>query len=230
MVGRAGASQDAPVPMVAGYANPVRLTTHKIGVFGGGLSKPTIEAANMATIPTLAQPEITVINGKAVTTSLAIAEHFSKQHKNVIQKIQSLECSSEFNGLNFKPVEYTDAKGERRPCYQITRDGFAFLAMGFTGKRAAQFKEAYITAFNAMESALQQPIPLPLNNLQSTSHNAAVAAEYLSIIFSAWSTNIQPMLIAANSPLAWSLRDRINDAATLTAQVANRLKRLEGAK
>ena len=30
----------------------------------------------------------------------------------------------------------------------MTRDGFTFLAMGFTGPRAAVFKEAYIEAFN----------------------------------------------------------------------------------
>jgi phage regulator Rha-like protein len=38
--------------------------------------------------------------------------------------------------------------------YYVTRDGFAFLAMGFTGKKAAQFKERYIAAFNAMEKKL----------------------------------------------------------------------------
>lgn len=37
----------------------------------------------------------------------------------------------------------------------MTRDGFTFLAMGFTGERAAQFKEAYISAFNEMENRLK---------------------------------------------------------------------------
>lgn len=187
----------------------------------------------MATIPTLVQPEITIVNSQAVTTSFAIAEYFHKRHADIIRKVESLECSDKFTSTHFcVHVENIRAGAVNRDSkyYHITRDGFAFLAMGFTGKRAAQFKEAYITAFNEMESELQQPIPLPLNNIQSTSHNAAVAAEYLEIIFGVWNTNIQPMLIAANSPLAWSLRDRINDAATLTAQVANRLKRLEGAK
>ena len=39
--------------------------------------------------------------------------------------------------------------------YYITRDGFTFLAMGFTGKIAAKFKEAYINAFNEMENKLR---------------------------------------------------------------------------
>ncbi|EEQ0025398.1 hypothetical protein H4K58_002531 [Salmonella enterica] len=105
------------------------------------------------------KPDIQNVGGQALTTSLAIASHFGKQHKNVIQKIQSLDCSPEFNGLNFQPVEYTDDKGERRPAYNITRDGFAFLAMGFTGSKAAKFKEAYINAFNEMERQLTNVAP-----------------------------------------------------------------------
>lgn len=88
------------------------------------------------------------------TTSLIIAEAFGKEHKNVLQIIDHLECSPEFNQLNFKPVEYKDAKGEMRPAYQLTRDGFAFLAMGFTGKKAAAWKEKFLMAFNTMEASL----------------------------------------------------------------------------
>lgn len=47
-------------------------------------------------------------------------------------------------------------KGEKRPMYYLTRDGFTFLAMGFTGRVAAQFKEAYINAFNEMEEMLRK--------------------------------------------------------------------------
>jgi len=52
MVGRAGEPKGSPVSMVAGYANPVRLTTLEIGVSGGELSKLTIEADIMSTFPT----------------------------------------------------------------------------------------------------------------------------------------------------------------------------------
>lgn len=151
MVGRAGASQDAPGSMLTGYANPVRLTTSVIGVPCGEFFEFNIGAVTMTTLPTLAQPEIRIINGQAVTSSQAVADYFIKRHDNVIQKIKNLECSSKFAALNFKESEYTDATGRKLPCYNITRDGFAFLAMGFTGKRAAQFKEAYINAFNQME-------------------------------------------------------------------------------
>ncbi|ENA6380951.1 Rha family transcriptional regulator, partial [Escherichia coli] len=137
MVGRAGASKDAPGSCATGYANPVRLTTSVIGVPCGEFSKFAHEDVTMATTPTQTHPKIDVIHGKAVTSSLAVAEYFCKQHKNVIQKIQTLECSVEFTELNFQPSDYTDCTGRKLPCYQITRDGFAFLAMGFAGKRAA---------------------------------------------------------------------------------------------
>ena len=65
-----------------------------------------------------------------------------------------MECSPEFNERNFAPVGYKDAKGEIRPAYRLTRDGFAFLAMGFTGKKAAAWKERFLEAFNTMEAAL----------------------------------------------------------------------------
>lgn len=164
MVGRAGQPQGWPGSVVTGISTPVRLTTHKRGNFGGELIKFTTEDATMATALTLSHPEVTIENGRAVTTSVAVAEYFRKLHKNVIQKIETLECSPEFNRLNFKPVDYTDAKGEKRPAYQITKNGFVFLVMGFTGKKAAAFKEAYIAEFDRMENELRQQNPRPAGN------------------------------------------------------------------
>ena len=95
-------------------------------------------------------------NGRMFTTSLIVAEVFEKEHKDVLRAISNLECSQEFNERNFAPVEYRDAKGEMRPAYRLTRDGFSFLAMGFTGKKAAAWKEKFLEAFNAMEAALRE--------------------------------------------------------------------------
>ena len=106
----------------------------------------------MSHIPTIT---LAVINGKPVTTSRDITIHFDKRHKNVLQSIENLDCSPQFNELNFQPVEYQDSKGESRKEYKITRDGFMYLVMGFTGKHAALYKEAYIYAFNEMEQKLQ---------------------------------------------------------------------------
>lgn len=222
MVGRAGASKDAPVSVEAGYANPVRFTTSQIGVCGGDCPNHSTGAVVMTTIPTLAQPEITVINGLAVTSSLAIADYFAKRHDDVLKKIRTLECSASFTARNFSVSDYTDCTGRKLPCYQITRDGFAFLAMGFTGKRAAQFKEAYINAFNQMEKQLSKPsVP------SDVAHNASVLCSYISSIHQVWLQQLYPMLEKAESPLAVSLYYRINDAAFLARLIHSSLNSSE---
>lgn len=45
--------------------------------------------------------------------------------------------------------------------YYLTRDGFSLLAMGFTGKKALQWKMAFLKAFNEMERLLQKEIKSP---------------------------------------------------------------------
>ncbi|MDR1926212.1 MAG: Rha family transcriptional regulator [Endomicrobium sp.] len=97
---------------------------------------------------------VEVVNNQSVTTSLKIAEVFNKEHKNVLKSIEILECSEEFRSANFSADVYFDVYDREQKQYNITRDGFTFLAMGFTGKKAAQFKEAYIKAFNTMEQML----------------------------------------------------------------------------
>lgn len=110
--------------------------------------------------PTTTKPAIKIIDRQAVTTSHDIARCFRKQHKDVLRKIESLDCSHDFHERNFAPmiIDTNIGKGAVRQdkAYNITRDGFVFLAMGFTGQRAAQFKEAYIEAFNEMEVRLQK--------------------------------------------------------------------------
>jgi Rha family phage regulatory protein len=103
------------------------------------------------------RPYVEILHGELKTTSIKVAEHFGKQHKDVLKRIQNLDCSSEFIERNFALIEVEAEVGfgtRKSPAYEITKDGFMFLAMGFTGKRAAQWKEAYINAFNAMESEL----------------------------------------------------------------------------
>ncbi len=97
---------------------------------------------------------VAITDQKAVTTSMIVAEAFDKQHKNVLRSVERLECSDEFRRLNFQPSSYLNEQNKPQPMCQITRDGFSFLAMGFTGKKAAEFKEAFIAAFNQMEKCL----------------------------------------------------------------------------
>ncbi|EKK3498651.1 Rha family phage regulatory protein [Escherichia coli] len=219
MVGRTGPTSVGPGSVVSGNANPVRLTTSVIGVPCGEFSKKlTTGAVTMTTLPTLSQPEIAIVDGQAVTSSLAVADFFSKRHDDVLKKIRILDCSPEFCARNFAEtsilVRQPNGGTRKLPCYQITRDGFAFLAMGFTGKRAARFKEAYINAFNLMEKQLSKPaVP------SDVAHNASVLCSYISSIHQVWLQQLYPMLAKAESPLAVSLYDYINDASALACLI-----------
>lgn len=104
------------------------------------------------------EPMVRISGNRLITTSLAISNHFQKRHKDVLRSIQDIECSEEFARRNFAPCTYTDGNQRQRPMYEITRDGFMFLCMGFTGASAAQWKEKYIAAFNALAEAQQQHV------------------------------------------------------------------------
>lgn len=92
---------------------------------------------------------------RARANSLLVAEMFEKEHRRVMQDIRELDCSEEFRQHNFVQSSYKNEQGKKQPCYDMTRDGFVFLAMGYRGKKAAQFKEAYINRFNKMESFIR---------------------------------------------------------------------------
>jgi Rha family phage regulatory protein len=97
-------------------------------------------------------------NNRPVTDSLTVAEAFGKRHSDVLRSIENLDCSQEFNERNFALVDYKDVKGEMRPKYFITQDGFSFLVMGYTGKEAARFKEMYIHEFNALREKVKNNV------------------------------------------------------------------------
>ncbi|OIP21892.1 hypothetical protein AUK22_11160 [bacterium CG2_30_54_10] len=130
-------------------------------------------------------PEVKLIisNGQVVASSLDVAKAFGKQHKNVLQSIEGLGAPADFNGLNFKPVEYKDAKGEVRPAVDMTRKGFTLLAMGFTGSKAMQFKIAYIDEFDRMEAELVKPALAPAID-PMTALNDPAAMRGLLLIYS----------------------------------------------
>jgi Rha family phage regulatory protein len=93
---------------------------------------------------------------QAVTSSLNVAEGFEKEHRNVLRDIDSLKKDV----LNFEQMFFEanepDSYGRERRVVYMNRDGFTILAMGFTGKKALQFKLKYIEAFNIMEERMEQ--------------------------------------------------------------------------
>lgn len=95
-------------------------------------------------------------NDTALVDSRFVADAFEKGHREVLRSIDQILSddsgySAEFNRCNFAPISYTDVRGRKQRCYAMTRDGFTALVMGFTGKKAARFKEFYIKRFNEME-------------------------------------------------------------------------------
>ncbi|UKA27537.1 Rha family transcriptional regulator [Photobacterium damselae subsp. damselae] len=99
-----------------------------------------------------------------VTDSMTVSKHFNKQHKHILSKIESLDCSEVFTSANFSAHAKQISAGavvRDSKYYQMTKDGFMFLVMGFTGKRAAVIKEAYINAFNLMAEQLKKQSAFP---------------------------------------------------------------------
>lgn len=107
----------------------------------------------------LAEMQELVLNYRhqALTTSLIVAERFGKRHDDVLKAIRNLNCSDEFRFLNFAEATYSKVQGNvtyKYPMYRMTWKGFSFLAMGFTGQKAAEWKERFLDAFEYMATAL----------------------------------------------------------------------------
>lgn len=108
-------------------------------------------------------PIVTVQGDHPTTNTLIIAEHFGRNHKDVMRDIRLLmaDCEDDFNERNFAPIKYIDSRGREKPMYSLTRDGFMLLSMGFTGTNATKLKIAFIEEFNRMEAALHHPLQRP---------------------------------------------------------------------
>lgn len=95
-------------------------------------------------------------SNQPVTTSKKIAEVFEKEHRNVLRDIDALKDVLNFEQMFYETTE-PDSYGRTQRVYQMNRDGFSLLAMGFTGQKALEWKVKYIEAFNHMEQQLNTP-------------------------------------------------------------------------
>lgn len=93
---------------------------------------------------------------QAVTDSLKVAESFDKKHKHVLETARNLAAENSATKKMFVESTYVN-RGKEYPMIYMNRDGFTLLAMGFTGKKALDFKLKYIQAFNEMENRIRQP-------------------------------------------------------------------------
>lgn len=123
--------------------------------------------------------------GQAVTTSVKIADIFEKRHDHVLRDIYKLEKDVPNFGEMFQKGETFDSYGRSRKTYFMNRDGFALIAMGFTGKKALEFKLKFIEEFNRMEKYIKEnnepPVQQNQNNIEQV-ETAMVALKYMSEI------------------------------------------------
>ena len=118
---------------------------------------PRTTMPSIQSLMSLANVEVRTLNDRSipVVTSLQIATSFDKTHDNVLKDIRNVLESDDFSAVNFYAVEYTDSKGEKRPMYLLTRDGFFLVALAYTGYKARVLRKAYIIRFSEMEKELQ---------------------------------------------------------------------------
>lgn len=151
-------------------------------------------------------PIVRMMDGEAMADSRDIAAFFGKEHKHILEKIRNMECSDGFRRSNFRPIEINDLTGTTTSHVLVTKDGFAFVVLGFTGAKAAQFKERYIAAFNAMEAELRaRPYADPMKMLNDPAAMRGLLLSYSEKVLALEEQN------AALSPKAEAL-DRIATA------------------
>ncbi|EEC5247803.1 Rha family transcriptional regulator [Salmonella enterica subsp. enterica] len=178
------------------------------------------------TLPALAisatTPNVFIHDGKAVTTSKAVADYFHKEHQKVVLKISQLDCSEQFLTRNFWRVQF-EHRGNTYDAYEMTKDGFVFLVMGFTGKKAAAFKEAYIAEFNRMEAELSGASNAGISQEERDAYNVNALLTHLNVMYETWNTQIEPALRKIESPLAGRLHDRFKDGMIFARYVEQSL-------
>ncbi|EGG1096275.1 phage antirepressor Ant [Campylobacter coli] len=97
---------------------------------------------------------LNIKENKVFINSLDLAKVFNKNHRHILQTTKN-QPQNDFTESNFILSTYKDKKGELRPCYNLTRDAFSLLVMGFTGEKAYKWKVEFIKAFNEMEKRLR---------------------------------------------------------------------------
>lgn len=103
---------------------------------------------------------------KTTITTLEVAEMMEVPHSDLLKKLEGRKDRKGYiQILNegqmsvvdyFMKSSYLDAKGEERPCYEVTRIGCDFLANKSTGEKGVLFTARYVKRFNEMEHQIKQ--------------------------------------------------------------------------
>lgn len=114
-----------------------------------------------------AVPIVEVIDGVPIVLSTNVAAVFEKRNDNIIRDIEEmLRTLPENRESNFieTQIERPSNLGHgtiKSKAYRLTRDGFTFLVMGYTGEKAAKFKWDYIDEFNRQQALLESQVLPP---------------------------------------------------------------------
>lgn len=185
----------------------------------------------MINIASLPEGAIVQHDGELRTDSLKVAMAFNKRHDDILRKIKSLECSETFTARNFAVSKYGDSTGRSLPMYEMTKDGFMFLVMGFTGKKAAVVKEAYIDAFNAMSEKLAAKESLHQKNAISLHDPEAYALRtnlyamvtHIEYIQKYWRQDIGPAVAVLNPSVHGIFEGHLATTKALNQRLISRL-------
>lgn len=188
-------------------------------------------------------------NGNLVVSSREVAKNFEKRNSEVNRAIENLMAETSVQNCTnlFIPNKYKDSYGRNQNEYLLTRDGFSLLVMGFTGKKALEWKLKYIDAFNKMEATIKnqqkqiasltkrQEIDARLKNARSREANILlkiakdkdIPREYRQILYSHASQIIagKPLLPLPETEETYSAEDiakEIGITANMLGRVANR--------
>lgn len=156
--------------------------------------------------------------GRDVTTSLIVAEVFGKEHSKVCRDIENLSCSESFRVANFGEATFENQKtGQNHKMYEMTKDGFSFLVMGYTGEKAGQFKESFINEFNRREMMLKSDDYI-LARSQEILHNRLQMAEKVLEAQRAELKAAAPKVAFANAMLASKNSCLVGELAKIISQ------------
>ena len=146
-------------------------------------SKPTQEfPVAQVLIDASRQPVVFTRDGEVFASSRDVAGYFEKEVKHVHEAIRNLiQKDASLVQPNFRPNYIKDLTGESVSHYDMTRDGFALLAMGFTGAKALKWKLKYIEAFNLMEGELRAK-PAPILDVRNPKQLAQVAIQLIEVV------------------------------------------------
>jgi Rha family phage regulatory protein len=144
------------------------------------------------------------------TNSLKVASAFEKKHFHVMRDIKKIKAQipDSFAQSNFGLVEYIDGKGQLRPMYEMTKDGFMLLVMGYNTEQAMQIKVDYINAFNRMQDHINE-----LNNTIMVKLLTALEAEKQSFAIASMAGRI--------------MRQRRNEKPIHQQQIASYIQQLQ---